>query len=98
MNTQSFLDILLIVGVAFLLIVLFATCICVAYSPTMDKVEWQEETYAVESGDTLWGIATKHCPKTVDYREWIKEVKEINGLADSKICKGDMLTVLVPKD
>lgn len=98
MNRAEILQIVIIVAAVALIVLLFAICLIAAFSPTIDNVEWNEEIYIVESGDTLWGIATKHCPKNVDYREWIKAVREINGLSDCKICRGDMLTVLVPKD
>lgn len=50
------------------------------YQPTMDAVEWQEEIYYTKEGDSLWSIADKHCPGTVDRREWIDEVKALNRL------------------
>ena len=82
-----------------LLLVLAAACFLVlalAGRPTMDRVEWREETYRVQSGDSLWAIANEFCPGSVDRREWIDEVQNLNGLASSSIYPGQRLTVLVP--
>ena len=69
----------------------------VAVQPTMNKIEWQEETYSVKSGDTLWEIADKYCPDIVDKREWIAEVQKLNNLHGSALRIGQKLTVLAPK-
>ena len=68
----------------------------IAVQPTMRKIEWQEETYIVKSGDTLWRIADKYCPDIVDKREWIAEVQELNNLHGSILHPGQRLKVLAP--
>lgn len=81
-----------------LLITFLAICFLVlgiATSSTMDGVEWQEEIYRVQSGDSLWTIANEYCPDGVDRREWIGKIRELNGLPDSLIYPGQALTVLV---
>ena len=65
---------------------------------TMDRVEWQEEVYRVQSGDSLWAISGDYCPDDVDRREWIAEIRELNGLNDSTIHPGQRLTVLAVKE
>ena len=82
-----------------LLLVLIAACFLVLAlvgRPTMDRVEWREETYRVQSGDSLWTISREYCPDEVDRREWIDAVQTRNGLTSSFIYPGQRLTVLVP--
>lgn len=67
-----------------------------AFQPTMDSIEWRETTYRVQSGDSLWAISGDYCPDGVDRREWIEEIKTLNGLDDSIIHPGQKLTVLMP--
>lgn len=87
-----------------LLIVLLCVAIVVgsilalnyAFQPTMDRVEWREELYTVERGDSLWAISRKYCPDNVDPREWIDEVRTLNSLPDATIYPGQRLIVLAP--
>ncbi len=80
------------------LVLAMVICVCAAQESTMDRVQWEQEAYIVEKGDTLWGIGEKHCPDSVDIREWIEEVRKINELSDSCIYAGDRLIILVPQD
>lgn len=66
-----------------------------ALQPTMDGIEWQERTYRVQSGDSLWKISANYCPDGVDRREWVDEIRALNGMTDSIIHPGQTLTVLV---
>lgn len=67
-----------------------------AFQSTMDAVEWQEETYKVKAGDSLWAISGGYCPDGVDRREWIDEIQALNDLPDSTIHTGQKLIVLTP--
>lgn len=67
-----------------------------AFIPTMDDIEWREEAYIVQAGDSLWAISGWYCPGSVDRREWIDEVQALNGLEDSVLHPGQKLTVLSP--
>lgn len=69
-----------------------------AFQSTMDGIEWTEETYIVRSGDSLWSISCEYCPDGVDCREWIEEIRALNGLDDSMIRPGQTLTVLAAKE
>jgi hypothetical protein len=85
--------------VVILLIALVVVSVLVlnyAFQPTMDGIEWQETTYRVQSGDSLWAIAGEYCPDGVDRREWIDEIRALNDLPDSIIYEGQKLTVLAP--
>lgn len=78
---------------------LVVSCVLVlnfACQSTMEGIDWQEETYHVKRGDTLWEISSRYCPETVDTREWIEEVKTLNGMTDSTIYPGQVLVVLTP--
>lgn len=66
-----------------------------AFQPTMDGVQWQETTYRVQAGDSLWTISADYCPDGVDRREWVDEIRALNGMTDSTIHPGQTLTVLV---
>lgn len=78
----------------FVLVVVSIMVLNYAFQPTMDSFEWQEETYRVQQGDSLWAISSKYCPDSVDCREWINEVQALNDLQDSIIHPGQELTVL----
>lgn len=67
-----------------------------AFQPTMDGIEWQEEIYVIEKGDTLWAISGIYCPGSVDRNEYIEAIRALNGMTDSIIHPGQALTVLAP--
>jgi hypothetical protein len=67
-----------------------------AAQATMDEIEWEEDIHHVKQGETLWYIATDYCPKNVDKREWIAEVKTLNHMENNTLRAGDFLTVLKP--
>lgn len=69
-----------------------------ALQPSTDRAEWQEVDYLVKSGDSLWGVAGNYCPRDVDRRDWIREVRELNDLHDSTIYPGQIITVLAPAE
>jgi len=56
------------------------------YKPVAKPVEPKGETYKVQKGDTLWGIATKHNTTVV-------KIKEINGLRSDLLTVGQTLKV-----
>ena len=85
---------MLVLGV--LIVVASVLLLNYALQPTMDGIEWQEETYIVKSGDSLWAISSQYCPEGVDCREWIEEIQALNGLPDSNIHPGQTLIVLAP--
>lgn len=65
-----------------------------ALSPTIDDVAWREDTHTVRRGETLWSISKLYCPNSVDRREWIDEIKQLNNISDT-IYEGEEIIVLV---
>jgi LysM repeat protein len=54
-----------------------------------------EKRIVVERGDTLWSIALKNKPDDMKTAVYIEGIKKSNGLKDSGIKAGDILTVPV---
>lgn len=55
------------------------------------------ESYVVETGDTLWGIAEEYKPDGMGYREYIYLLKEHNGIG-ADIYPGQAISVPVYKE
>ena len=87
---------LMVLLLAAVLVVVAVLLLNWSYQSTLDGIEWQEETYQVLSGDSLWSISGTYCPEEVDRREWIHEIQALNGLPDSTIQAGQVLIVLAP--
>ena len=49
-----------------------------------EKPELYESTYRIEKGDTLWSLATRYAPGTMDLREWMWKVQKLNNLPDNE--------------
>ena len=69
-----------------------------ALRPSMASVRWEEETYRVRSGDSLWSISGEYCPNSVDRQEWINKVRKINDIDGSIIYPGQVITILAPAE
>lgn len=85
---------LIAVLLLFVLIAVSFLVLAVVDGATMDRVEWRQETYRVQSGDSLWTISREYAPENVDRNEWIAEVQRLNGLTSEFIYPGQRLTVL----
>lgn len=56
----------------------------------------QQFTYLIiQTGDTLWDIASEYSPKGMDIRETIMLIKEENNLVSDHLVSGDFLKVPV---
>lgn len=49
----------------------------------------------IAEGDTLWHIAERTLPERTDIREYIRQIREINGLENSNIRAGQKLFIPV---
>lgn len=52
-------------------------------------------THTVRSGDTLWDIAMVHAPQGSDVRNFVFDIKAVNGLETSNIQPGQVLQIPV---
>ena len=82
----TFPMLLLIVSV--ILVILFA---CVLPE---DKKVVGYITHVVREGDTIWGIAEKHCSNDMDIRKMVRAIKDVNDV-NTDIYDGDQLLVPV---
>ena len=48
----------------------------------LSKRENRVKAYDYDTCTTLWGLAEKHCPESVDKRDFIEEVKRLNAMPD----------------
>ena len=52
------------------------------------------QSYVVQDGDTLWGIAKQYAPEGMRYDEYVYQVKQYNGIkADLKA--GQAINILI---
>lgn len=51
------------------------------------------DVYEVKDGDSLWSIASDTYNDTVDIRDMISLIKDINGIEDCVIHNGDCLSL-----
>jgi nucleoid-associated protein YgaU len=50
-----------------------------------------QQTVEIAKGDTLWNIAHKHTPAGTDVREYIYQLKALNGLKTNLLFEGQIL-------
>jgi LysM repeat protein len=59
------------------------------------KVLISIKSIKIEKGDTLWDIANENLPeKYSSTEEYVKVLKEINGLSSDKIYSGENLMIM----
>lgn len=64
-----------------ILLILATICVvCACHKPTHD---WNEFSYTVSQGETLWTIAEEYCPEDMDKRDYIDEIKKLNNIGDT---------------
>jgi len=66
-----------------LCVVLVLSIIAVYVKHTLASTTDMRQTYIVEKGDTLWSIATRLAPRSMDVRDFIYRVRQLNGLQAS---------------
>lgn len=91
MKKEDIMVIMVIVILVLLIFYLFNTL------SMEDDFELSGETYVVQSGDTLYGIADKQIGSNVDIREYIYELKKVNDI-DSMVYPGQKIKLLKVKE
>jgi hypothetical protein len=82
---------LLLVVLAVLSLVLFIAVAYRTFPPKLDTSKMDKYAYYVQSGDTLWGLASEYCPDGIDYREWIAAVRDLNDMDGGYIYEGQKI-------
>ncbi len=70
----------------FVLIVLAALVVAVGFGYvrlTQASAIESHKVYVVMAGDTLWDIALRHAPVSVDIRDYVFRLRRVNGMAQS---------------
>lgn len=70
------------------LVFLLIVCAVIAFAYVRHSAALQPEsyqTYIVEGGDTLWGIAKNYAPRSMDLRDYIYRLRQLNNLHESAI-------------
>lgn len=81
-----------------ILVLLFLIIILVfSFSNSFTKKEFitTECDYVVSKGERLWDIAEQYKRPDQDIREYIYEIKKINGLDEATIYEGQTIKVIV---
>ncbi|MDQ1909256.1 LysM peptidoglycan-binding domain-containing protein [Paenibacillus sp. GD4] len=60
-----------------------------AYAATESEPE--QAVVIVDQGETLWSIATEHATKGTDVRDYVHELRKMNGLKNSNVKVGQKL-------
>ncbi len=80
---------------ALLVVAVLATAV-IAIVTSGTNYDFEEMSYTVDYGDSLWRIANDFCPKSMDKREYIDLIIERNNLSDVTLYPGQFLVVLQP--
>lgn len=73
------------------------TLICVGCAKHEPEHEWNEFTYLVEPGETLWEIAEEYCPENMDICEYLYEIEQLNDIT-SELSIGQEITLLTTEE
>ena len=78
-----------------LLVVIFAGAVLLLFEGEAVGASGQQELEAVvvSSGDTLWEIADRFSPESVDLRAVVRELVELNGLESKVLRPGQVIQV-----
>lgn len=58
-----------------------------------EEISYEEISYRVKDGDTLWHIARAHLPQDTDIRHFVHEIRVVNGLTDSLLMEGQVIVI-----
>lgn len=78
-------------------IALIAFAIYSLFTPTdkFDPDNYHKVSHQVDKGETLWELGSFCKRPDDDVREWIKAVKDLNGMSSSGLVAGDYITIYV---
>ncbi|MBT2287946.1 LysM peptidoglycan-binding domain-containing protein [Paenibacillus albidus] len=85
-------DLLMKFALVFMLVISCFTIVGNVFAGTVSSIK-QEKRIVVERGDTLWSIAHQNKPADMKTVVYIEGIKQSNGLDDSGIHAGDVLTL-----
>lgn len=63
----------------YIIILIFIVIFAIACRAS-DKPQMYEAPYTVKIGDTLWSIAERYCPNTMNKCEYVYKLRKLNGL------------------
>lgn len=89
--SSEVLHLLAAVAVVFVMSLIFTAL----SSPELKADKTEYERYTVKGGDTVWDIADLYYDNSVDIRDMIHLIEDVNGISDSRIYCGDVLLVPV---
>lgn len=81
----------LIIGLTLILLVLI---IAITYQVRYEVPELETQEIYISSNQTLWGLGEKYCPENMDVRQWIFDVKKLNGMKTSEVYEGSTIKIL----
>ena len=81
--------------ITFLAVVLLFA-ILILYQCSRPKLEVQEiQEYEVQSGETLWSIASDHRPSSMSIQEYIYNLRTYNHKTDCTIYPNEVLKLII---
>jgi LysM repeat protein len=78
-----------------ILCIIICVILLLIYGATRQPKVIGYEEYVVQSGDSIWSIASKRVPDTIDKRDYIADVFELNENLTYKIYIGQAIILPV---
>lgn len=81
-----------VLGITILFMLICTVAVKAFESPdTANNIE--KEMVIIESGDTLWQLATQYKPEKWDTRDFIQVIQEANNMKNSVIHAGEVIAI-----
>lgn len=91
--------VLTIATVFIFILVLGAKSIATSAMQNRDSKDAFFESYEIREQDTLWSISSDYAKQLgMSTRDYVREIKRINGLTNDKIVSGGKLILLCARD
>lgn len=87
MKTKREIKRRIIIGLILIIVAVFFTLGCKGNEPEIIG-------YTYDSGDTVWEMAQKCCPDSMDIRDVVREIEKINGIENAVVY--DYMSYKVP--